>query len=109
MGKGCCLHGQHWESTLSDLLRTSRAALNATPFKGVTDVLLLGKTNALLIFVKDDDAVDATWSYKEGIDMKTILIEVGIGQIARVYCPTACRCLCSSPQSEHQQNFQDKP
>ena len=78
-------HGQHWESTLSDLLRTSRAALNATPFKGVTDVLLLGKTNTLLIFVKDDDAVDATWS--EGIDTKTILIEVGMGQIARVYCP----------------------
>ena len=79
-------HGQHWESTLSDLLKTSKVALNATPFKGVTDILLLGKTNALLIFVKDDDAVNAAWSYK-GRDTKTILIEIGVGQIARVCCP----------------------
>ena len=51
------------------------------------DILLLGKTNALLIFVKDDDAVEAAWSYRERIDTNTILIEVGIGQIVRVYCP----------------------
>ena len=32
-------HGQHWESMLSDLLRTSRATLNATPFKGVRHII----------------------------------------------------------------------
>ena len=79
-------HGQHWESTLSDLLKTSKVALNAIPIKGVTDILLLGKTNALLIFVKEDDAVNAACSY-EGINTKTIWIEIGVGQIARVYCP----------------------
>lgn len=80
-------HGQRWESMLSDLLRTSRAALNATPFKGVTDILL-GKTNA--IFVKYDDAVKAAWSYGERIDTNTILIEVGIGQIVRVLTIRTC-------------------
>ena len=63
--------------------------MNATPFKGVTDILLLSKASALLIFVPDEDnAVEATWTYKEGIDTKTIilLIEVGLGQMPRVYC-----------------------
>ena len=79
--------GQHWEDTLADVLKTSKIAVNATPFKGVTDILLLGKTNAMTVLVRDDEIVGSTWNCREKIGCNTLVVEIGLGAPVRVECP----------------------
>jgi hypothetical protein len=74
--------GQHWEATLASVLRTSKVILNSTPFKGVTDILLLGKKSVMTVLVREDDTA-ASWSCREGVDC----LEIGLESPVRVQCP----------------------
>ena len=71
----------------------SKPAMNATPFKDVTDILIIGKLSVLAVFVLNDETVESKWMYRE-ISTNTIVIEVGITSPSRFYCPNFGRGNC---------------
>ena len=72
--------GQHWENKLMTIIKTSKVAVNSTPFKGVTDIVVLGKASIITVLVREDDPVME-------VDSNTIILELGLGAPVRVYCP----------------------
>ena len=77
----------HWETTVTDVLQTSKVALNANPFKGVTDILLLGKMSSMSVLVWNDEADETSWILRKKIGCGAVVIELGIGVPVRVNCP----------------------
>ena len=77
----------HWEITLTDVLQTSKVTLNATPFKGVTDVLLVGKMSSISVLVRNDEADETLWILRKKAGCGAVVIEVGIGVPVQVNCP----------------------
>lgn len=46
---------------LTNILQTSKVALNAISFKGVTDILLVGKMSSMSVLVWYDEADETSW------------------------------------------------
>ena len=78
--------GSHWDSVLQDLLHSAKPAVMATPFKGVTDIFVVGKATTVTILVRDEIDI-ASYSCGDGVRCNSIVIEVGIGAPIRVDCP----------------------